>query len=402
MKRLRGIIAYALCAVMIADGAFMTQVNVAYAATAGALDQARDDYEDTRDRIEETSGEIDDLTSEQASLQESLDALNTKLEAAADVLERLDAQIETTKTEIDLTWGKIEELSAQADMLQEKANEQYELVKAQIKYIYECGDTMYLALLRGSGTYSDYLNRNSYMEMFAEYNQTNINNLQETGKALKETQAKYEEELIKLEREKAELDEYEQAVEKQYEEIRLMVEEASGKVADYKARISNAEARLAEYESQLAAQEENIGNLEAQLDDELQKTVEAANAEWRELDNVTYDASDRKLLANLIWCEAGNEEYLGQVAVGAVVMNRVMSSVFPNTIVGVIYQGKQFSPASSGRLALALSRDSATESCYKAADAAMSGVNNIGSCLYFRTPTSKVNPKYVIGNHYFY
>lgn len=407
MKRSRGIIAYAMCAVMTAGSLLMIPATPAYASkssqtTQGQLDDARDAYEDTKDKIEETTGQIDDLTSEQAELQGSLDELNKKLETAADILERLEAQINTKKYEIDTTWGRIEELAAQTAILEDKADEQYELVKSQIKYIYESGDTMYLAILRGGGTYSDYINRNSYMEMFAEYNQNNINSLIETGKALKETQAEYEKELIELEQEKAELDEYEEAVAGQHAEIQSMVEETAGQVSRYSDEIDDAETRLKDYEAQLAKQEDDIEVLEAKLAEERKLTEQAAASEWRDISGVEYTGGDRKLLANLIWCEAGNEEYVGQVAVGAVVMNRVMSSVFPDTIVGVIYQKGQFTPASSGRLALALSLDSATESCYRAADAAMSGVNNIGSCLYFRTPTSRVSPKYVIGGHYFY
>lgn len=389
---------------MIAGSLMMTPAWPVYASksTQGQLDEARDAYEDTKDKIEETAGKIDDLTSEQAALQGSLDELNSKLETAADILERLEAQINTKKYEIDVTWGRIEELATQIDILEDKADEQYELVKSQIKYIYESGDTMYMALLRGGATYSDYINRNSYMEMFAEYNQNNINNLVETGKALKDTQAEYEKELIELEQEKEELDEYEDAVAKQQSDIQSMVDATSEQVRNYGDEIESAEARLKDYEAQLSEQEEDIEVLEAKLEEERKITQQAAKSEWRDISGVEYTGGDRKLLANLIWCEAGNEEYVGQVAVGAVVMNRVMSSVFPDTIVGVIYQRGQFTPASSGRLALALSLDSATESCYRAADAAMSGVNNIGSCLYFRTPTSRVSPKYVIGGHYFY
>ena len=86
---------------------------------------------------------------------------------------------------------------------------------------------------------------------------------------------------------------------------------------------------------------------------------------------------------------------------GAVVINRVLSSVYPDTVVGVIYQNRQFSPVASGRLALALANDSATESCYRAADEAMSGVTNVGQCVYFRTPIPGLEGTR-IGGHIFY
>ena len=83
------------------------------------------------------------------------------------------------------------------------------------------------------------------------------------------------------------------------------------------------------------------------------------------------------------------------------VMNRVLSSQFPDTVVGVIYQSGQFSPVASGRLDLALAADKATEKCYQAADAAMSGVTNVGNCVFFRTPIDGLTG-INIGGHVFY
>ena len=83
------------------------------------------------------------------------------------------------------------------------------------------------------------------------------------------------------------------------------------------------------------------------------------------------------------------------------VINRVLSSVYPNTVSGVIYQKSQFSPAGSGRLALALAQNKATDSCYRAADEAMAGVTNVGGCVYFRTPIPGLTG-IQIGNHIFY
>ena len=86
---------------------------------------------------------------------------------------------------------------------------------------------------------------------------------------------------------------------------------------------------------------------------------------------------------------------------GAVVINRVLSSVYPDTVVGVIYQNKQFSPVASGRLALALAEGRATADCYRAADEAMAGVTNVGNCVYFRTPIEGLSDTQ-IGGHIFY
>ncbi|MEI3194538.1 MAG: cell wall hydrolase [Lachnospiraceae bacterium] len=104
------------------------------------------------------------------------------------------------------------------------------------------------------------------------------------------------------------------------------------------------------------------------------------------------------LLAAIIYCEAGNQSYEGMVAVGAVVMNRVYSSSFPNSISEVIYQSGQFTPASSGVLASALA-NGVPSTCYDAAVAAMNGENPVGSALYFNTGSGK---GIKIGAHQFY
>ena len=114
---------------------------------------------------------------------------------------------------------------------------------------------------------------------------------------------------------------------------------------------------------------------------------------------VTSNASDLAMLAALVEFEAGGESYEGQLAVASVVVNRVKSGSFPNSISGVIYQGGQFSPVASGRFAVVLAKG-ANSSCTQAASAALSGGTNV-SFLYFCRASLGVEGT-VIGNHVFY
>lgn len=109
--------------------------------------------------------------------------------------------------------------------------------------------------------------------------------------------------------------------------------------------------------------------------------------------------SEVYLLACIIDCESEGEPYAGQLAVGSVVLNRVESKYFPDTITGVIYQKNQFSPVASGRLAYMLDRGP-TASCMKAAREVLGG-NRTVSCLYFRVNTGVISGT-VIGHHVFY
>lgn len=181
-----------------------------------------------------------------------------------------------------------------------------------------------------------------------------------------------------------------------------LVSKTANSISATASQISEAEAAALAYEQKIKEQEENITALKAKLAEEIRMAQLAAQSSWRDISEVSFAEGDRYLLANLIYCEAGGEPYAGQVAVGSVVINRVLSSVYPDTVTGVIYQNKQFSPVASGRLALALAEGRATGSCYQAADEVMKGTTNVGNCVYFRTPVDGVTPKYRIGGHIFY
>lgn len=114
----------------------------------------------------------------------------------------------------------------------------------------------------------------------------------------------------------------------------------------------------------------------------------------------TADADTTLLLAALIYCEAGGESYEGQVAVGAVVMNRVRSSAYPDSIHGVIYASGQFTPAMNGKVNQVYESGKIKESCIRAAEEAISGVSNVGSLTHFRRNNGREG--LVIGNHVFY
>ena len=99
---------------------------------------------------------------------------------------------------------------------------------------------------------------------------------------------------------------------------------------------------------------------------------------------ISADSNDVAMLAALIECEAGGESYTGMVAVGAVVVNRVNSSSFPNSISGVIYQSGQFTPVATGTFKSVLARGARSD-CYAAAQAALAGESPVGGCLYFNS-----------------
>lgn len=106
------------------------------------------------------------------------------------------------------------------------------------------------------------------------------------------------------------------------------------------------------------------------------------------------------LLGALIQCEAGNGSYEGMLAVGAVVMNRVRSGAYPNSISGVVYQGGQFTPALSGSVA-AVAASGVKSSCLQAAQEAISGIDNTNGALQFRSAASGAQGTVIGANVFF-
>lgn len=155
-----------------------------------------------------------------------------------------------------------------------------------------------------------------------------------------------------------------------------VIDVQSGMIENVK--IAAVEAKIA-YEAKL--EEERRAAEEAERIAREKAEAEAAAAAQAEAEAA--QQAEKELLASLIFCEAGNQPYEGQVAVGAVVMNRINSSSYPDTMEEVIYQSGQFSPAMSGWLDRVRANQGYTEAAMQAAEDALAGSNPIGDCLYF-------------------
>ena len=171
-------------------------------------------------------------------------------------------------------------------------------------------------------------------------------------------------------------------------------------VQDTKEAVNAAHtAYLIRVEEERKAAEEAQRIAEEQAAAEARAAEEAAAAQAAaEAQAASVAASEQELLAALIYCEAGNQPYEGQVAVGAVVMNRVRSGSYPNTITEVIYQSGQFGPAMTGWLDSVLASGSYSDTARQAAADAIAGCNPVGDCLYFGNGNWGIQ----IGDHYFH
>ena len=190
-------------------------------------------------------------------------------------------------------------------------------------------------------------------------------------------------------------------MENEYQEAGLLtIEELDKKIAEQKQAEKEAE------EKALQEKKEAEEKAQRELEEAQKKEAERIAAEQAEAQRKAEEEAavaqlqeaDKELLASIIFCEAGNQPDEGQVAVGAVIMNRVKSAVYPNSISEVVYQSGQFGPAMTGWLDSVRYSAGYTPSAMQAAIDALSGSNPIGDCLYF----DQGGMGYQLGDHYFH
>lgn len=381
----------------------LTTVTVqATEETRQQIEQAEQDKKETEEQLDQTEENLKNLNEQQDSLQGKLTTLNTELSQVSNNLSDLESKIADKEAEIETLNGKIEAVNRDLEEAIRLKDTQYETMKKQIRFIYEKSDFLYMELFFSSTSFSDFLNKNNYIEQLSAYQQKVLQEYKDAQAAIEAKREELELAMAQLEKDKEELGDYKVQVVAEQSRVSGLVSQTTNSIHATAGQISEAEAQALAYEQEIKAKEENLTALRAKLAEEIRMAELAAQSSWRDISEVSFAEGDRYLLANLIYCEAGAEPYAGQVAVGSVVINRVLSSVYPNTVTGVIYQSGQFSPVASGRLALALAEGRATAACYQAADEVMKGTTNVGNCVYFRTPVDGISPRYTIGGHIFY
>lgn len=362
--------------------------SILYAKTTQEkLEEAINQRDEIQQELNEQNEHVDGLKDKKADLKSELKSLNEQLTEVSENLELLETQIAEKELEIEETTAALEEA-------RETEKWQYECMEKRIQYMYMEGEQDYLELLFSVESFSDFLNYSNYFSAMADYDRKMLEEYEATRIFIEEEEAR-------LQQEKLELEDLQLAAEAEKTKVAGLISQTSNNISEYNDLIADAEAEAEALEAEMKEAEKDIKALEKKIAEEKALSEIAANSAWRDISEIQFADGDRKLLASIIYCEAGGEPYEGQVAVGAVVINRVLSSRYPDTVVGVIYQKYQFSPVGSGKLEIVLATNRATESCYRAADAAMSGVTNVGSCLYFRTPIpglTGIN----IGGHVFY
>lgn len=404
--------------VYLAMGAVLLTVSwdAAASQTSDKLKNTGKKINELEEQKENAKEKVGSLKEEENQLKGELSELNQQLSDVSAQMNDLEIQITEKEAEIETTSRELKEAEGTKES-------QYESMKLRIRFIYENGGIDLASVFLGSSSLADILNRAEYVEDINRYDRQMLDAYEETCRQI--SQKKKD-----LQMEEKELVVMQKSMEQKKEEVGSLIAKTQQSIQVKQDEILDAQETVNGYEAQIAkmkAYEEELERKKAeearkkaeeQRKAEEKRKVEQKKETEKQKENnegsggsgstgtggsgggpVTSNASDLAMLAALVECEAGGESYEGQLAVASVVVNRVRSGSFPNTVSGVIYQGGQFSPVASGRFAVVLARGAAA-SCTKAAGAALSGGTNV-SFLYFCRASSGVEGT-VIGNHVFY
>lgn len=391
-------------------------------ATQNNMSDLESEKKSNEENLSSYEQQVSELLGTKNSLENLVSGLNSEIALINEKIAGIEKQIADKTSQIEVTG---EELEA-AKLMEEK---QYNDMKLRIKYIYEMGETSYFDVLLSGASFVDSLNKVEYVSELIKYDRKMMNNYKDTMLLIEEKEKLYQSEQQELLRLKDELSAQRQLIadkisstneqillyaddiaaaeaaaleyERKIEANRQAIEDESRRIEESSIlEAESIERASRERESrERASREESIRN-ELLLSGQQEETTSPQNPEG---DKPTYKpgTNDVDMLAALIECEAGDQSYYGMLCVGAVVMNRISSSRFPNSLYEVIYQPYQFTPVTvSGRFALVLARG-ANETCYQAAREVLEGGNIVGSWLFFRMNDGSREGE-VIGDHVFY
>lgn len=353
---------------------------------------------------DEMQNKIDELEVNKENLSSYLASLNQSHDAAQMLISTYNGQIESKQADIDLINQKLVEAESQK-------SDQYEAMKLRIQYMYESGDMDIVNVIMSDNSLGDILNQAEYISKILEYDRSKMEDYENLLLTITVMKNQAETEMQNLNTLKSEQ-------ESVISDLSALMADASSNIKRHQEQISAAEQEALEYEEKIKKQKDSVEELKQE---ESRRIAESISESIRESEEASrrqalIDAGqkpeettafhyvpqtdDLTKLAAIIYCEAGGEPYEGQLAVGTVVMNRVASPKYGNTIEEVLMQPYQFTPVGSGRYAIALAKEP-DPSCLKAATEVLINGVRTGKWLHFRTVNNIVKGD-VIGNQVFY
>lgn len=293
---------------------------------------------------------------------DTISELEEELAGIQDELLALSEEITTAEMQIEILDGEIQKTQDRLEEAEAEEQKQYESMKTRIKYIYEHNSASLLALLFTAESMADFLNRAEFIRNISEYDRDTLEGLQEISREI-------EQEREDLETQKASMESISEKLEQNRQELEVKAEETSTDLEELRQQIEKAKGRLLESSD--------------------------SNTYIVTSDEVT-------LLAALLDCEA-EYDYSAMLAVATVVMNRVESPLFGDSISEVIYADGQFEPVWTGRLSSRLAAGPSSLALQAAQDAAGgTRLASVADCYYFLYASSANRSGVTIGNNVFF
>lgn len=308
----------------------------------------------------------ENATQTKQKLEDDLSKLNNDKKTVSDDLSAATASLQSTLKEIETAQQELGAARA-------RAVGQYELMKRRIKYIYESSSGNFMSMLLEAESMSDLLNKADFISAVSEYDRTMLENFKQLQKDIEQK------EQALLEQQKT-LTAQKKSLAAKYNELASMITDKSNDLAAYEKQLAEAKA-AAEAAEALKKQENNNSN--SKPVEKPQNPSEKPSKPNKP--SVPSDTTDLALFAAILQCEAISSDYNALLAVATVIMNRVESPRYPNTLSGVIYQKGQFSPTWEGKLDTVLAKGPKAL-CYTVAKDALAGARHdaVRHCYSFR------------------
>lgn len=312
--------------------------------------------------------DISSLEGQTATLRNELEGINGEILS-------LSEEISTAEMQIEILNGEIARTSDTLAEAVENESQQYENMKSRIKYMYEHGSATLLEMLFSAENMTDFLNKADFIENLSEYDRKALDDLMSVHQ-----QIKSQKETLEIQQES--LKEIRSGLSTRQTELQAKAEATSTNLADVQARLEQARAESA-----------------------AQETISSGGGYDNSIVNgggIDASTDEVTLLAAILQCEA-RQDYDSLLAVATVIMNRVESPRFPNTISGVIYANGQFEPVWTGRLQAVLNTGPTGLSLQVAQDAVNGArLAAVADCYFFLYAGATNRPGVNIGGNLFF
>lgn len=325
-----------------------------------------------------------DLQNKSSDLQSELNGINEELLSISNEISSAEMQVEITNGAIMKTKDSLIEAEAN------KAK-QYEDMKARIKYMYEVGNATILEMLFSAHNMSDFLNKADFIQNVSDYDRDMLTALQKIQKEIADKK-------VLLEKQQDSLTSLQSGLQIRQNELIQKANATSTDLTVYHAQLEKLRADKA---AQLAAEAAAKAAAVAQAQNNSGNPGGNNNSIINNgSTNVT--AGDLDVFAAILDCEA-KYEYNFMLAVATVIMNRVESPLFPNSIKEVIYADGQFDPVQTGKHAAVLAKG-ASPLAYTVAQDAINGARlaAVADCYFFLYAGTAGRPGVNIGDNLFF